>query len=246
MIRHKGLIPWDDDIDVAMTRRSAEKLKKMSEDGTLLSKYNFEYDPTVTVVTKLKFADKGSQISSLHNWVIFNLFILITGWFPSADIYVSEEIDEAYRYCLPLYVNGTCSYVSSDWWPKEYVFTCVILFFVGVQSLANLYSRDDLFPLQRIEFEDFHVNVPHNYQKVVEQMWGAAALHEGPSSSLYSIHTAYTFMRPLLSGFFIIHSDMTPFFITDEARERLEREKAGHTLPKERPSRLGSWRSESH
>lgn len=98
-----------------------------------------------------------------------------------------------------------------------------------------------MFPLHRIEFEDFYVNVPRNYMKVVEQMWGTPALHEGPPSSLYSIHTAYTFMRPLLSAFYIIHPDMVPFYLTDEARARLEKEKLVHT-PKDRASRHSSWR----
>ena len=78
------MIPWDDDLDVAMTRKSAEKLMKMYEDGTLLEKYGFDYDPGVTVVTKLKFANQG--------------------WFPSADIYISEEVDEAYKFVFFLHL----------------------------------------------------------------------------------------------------------------------------------------------
>lgn len=42
-VRHKGFIPWDDDIDVGMPRSDYEKLRELSRDINEKSSYKFEY-----------------------------------------------------------------------------------------------------------------------------------------------------------------------------------------------------------
>ena len=68
-VRHKGFIPWDDDLDVGLSRQDYDKLISLIEQGSLGDKYDFSY-PNKNKDSKnlfLKIFKKNTVYTELHD-----------------------------------------------------------------------------------------------------------------------------------------------------------------------------------
>lgn len=89
-VRHGGLIPWDDDLDINVPLEYTEKVKSS------LKKNN------------LNVLDTGGGYK-VHDKITY----------PFVDLIIVDKVKEKWTLCYPLNKDGSCSYKTARQWPQE-------------------------------------------------------------------------------------------------------------------------------
>ena len=116
-VRHKGMVPWDDDIDVYMPREDYEKLLKMDAfpDGYgILAARRGDYDVPFSYI---KYVDRRTSLQEMWKYrVDTGVFVDV---FPldscDGDVSAIDAFRKKYLKIFQLYKRGTRKYRFEDW-----------------------------------------------------------------------------------------------------------------------------------
>ena len=191
-VRHKGFIPWDDDVDIEMPYEDYAKLVKIlkRENHPDYVFQDHSTDPYYYFAWG-KVRERNSEINRLDAnmgklWKFNGYYVDVfpvekapASWVRMSNILYNAKVVGIRNSTSPLYhALANVHYV-----------VCTKFFFKTFRILAKLlpkkklnltygcgftynYSEDDLYPLGQMLFENRVFSVPHHYKEVLTKIYG--------------------------------------------------------------------------
>lgn len=114
-VRHKGLIPWDDDIDVYMDRENYEKFLSFRNDKSLNDYEIIDVEKEYYYLPYAKFSNKHTTIWEIRKLeCVIGVFIDVFPLDEVDDLEVSKSIHDNYCSLYDRYVHSLISLFSPD------------------------------------------------------------------------------------------------------------------------------------
>ena len=144
VLRHQGLIPWDNDIDLGVTFHDYKRIREIAGPD-----YEVEFVPGYLLVK----AGVGYRIRRAGHMV------------PFMDIFACDAMPECptrSHFAGPIVRHSDWMYrrlfYCADFWPKEWI---------------DVKDLDSTVPLPTLPFEGIDIPVPHNALDIMKRHYGA-------------------------------------------------------------------------
>ena len=199
-VRHKGFIPWDDDLDILMLRREYEKFLKIAEKDLNLEKYYLqkEFSPHWPMFfSKLRCNGTACieryvpKDEDTHMGVYIDIFpcdnlhenkIMRKLQFTASKIVIANSLgkrgyltNSKLKKAVILISRIMPTNILKDFveYKKGTRFSMVHTFFGGAsQYVKNIYPRNWLSQTKTCQFEDGQFPIPVGYDEILTQLYG--------------------------------------------------------------------------
>lgn len=189
-IRHKGFIPWDDDIDICMLKDDYEKFliiakKELPPNRFLQTKETDEKatSPYIKIRDRnsLIVEDNYSENERFHQGIFLDIFIMNN---------FSNKIKRIYRFLYKIKEIKIYKEKNKFLFLKKILLKCKIndlatkileIFLENPKNnsiigykywFENTYNYTNVFPLSEIEFEGYKFPCPNNADAYLKELYG--------------------------------------------------------------------------
>lgn len=214
--RHKGFIPWDDDVDLGMSREDYKKFIKALDKDLPKRKYCYhcyEKNKKYTVTwPAMKIRKKKTYIREINNRFLPNRCTDCDGIF--VDVFIIDHMANNKYLDLPLrivntilmpiitffellYINPIPLKALFRFNARIYNKMCKNSDYIGneltwtFRSIKNPFKHryDDVYPVKYIPFEDTELPVPNNCPEYLRIDYGENYMQFPPVDKRFGKHT---------------------------------------------------------